>query len=194
MSLIEDLRVRIGLPFDDTSKDAEINAAKDSAFALMGNYCDRIFLDDDGADVEEQFTHRVGKSLNLKRYPIIAITSIVDDKSQAFTAYHEEPDTGVIHLDEHRAFHQVTVTFSGGYDEDALPPDLLMAFYSVFDQEYALGEGGVVSASGEIQSVTVADVGTVRYTTSSSDSSSDSGAFLPDRTKSILEAYMRFKC
>ena len=157
----------------------------------MGNYCDRVFLR--GVDVVEQFTHKVGVALNLKRYPIETVASIIDDKGVDFTLYHIEPDTGVIHLDARRAFHQAYVTFTGGYDEDALPGDLLVAFYAVFDQEWAIHEGGAVSSSGEISSVSVVDVGTIRYDTGAADTSGE-GAFLPDRTKSLLSNYMRYKC
>ena len=191
MSLMEDLRVRIGLEPDDTSRDAEIDAVKDTSFALMGNYCDRVFLL--GTDVVEQFTHAVGMALALKRYPIDTVTSIVDQDDRAFTDYHIEPDTGVIHLDVRCAFHQAYVTFTGGYDEDALPGDLLVAFYAVFDQEWDIYEGGAVSSSGEISSVSVVDVGTIRYDTNASDSTGQ-GSFLPDRAKSLLENYMRYKC
>ena len=191
MSLMEDLRVRIGLDSDDTSKDAEITVVKDTTFALMGSYCDRQFPL--GTDVVEQFTHKVGMSLSLSRYPIVSIKSVIDDQDNEFDLYHSEPDTGVIHLDVRCAFHQVFVTFTGGYDEDDLPGDLLMAFYAVFDQEWAIYEGGAVSSSGEISSVSVVDVGTVRYNVNSTDTSGE-GDFLPDRAKSLLMPYVRQKC
>lgn len=192
MTLMESLRVRVGLDSSDTSKDDEITAVKDISFSLMGNYCDRYFPLK--ADAEEVFTHIVGATIPLMRYPINSIASIIDDKGQDQTLYHSENETGTIRFDHHIAFHQATVTFSGGYDEDALPPDLLMAFYSVFDQEWALMEAGSSGgSSGDIQSVTVQDVGTVRYATSSSDAS-NAGEFLPDRAKSLLENYKRLQC
>lgn len=189
-TLMESLRVRVGLEADDTSKDTEITAVKDTSFALMGNYCDRLFPLLETA--VEKFTHYTGESIPLKRYPINTIASIVDQDGNTTTLYHFDSETGTIHLDFAGAFHQGTVTFSGGYDEDELPSDLLMAFYSVFDQEWEISIGGTVSASGQISSVTVQDVGTVRYTTESGDVSS--GDFLPPRAKSILSNYMRWQC
>jgi len=191
MSLMEDLRVRIGLESDDTSRDAEIEVVKGTSFALMGNYCDRTFPL--GIDVVEQFTHKVGLALALKRYPVDTVTSILDQDDKEFTDYHIEPDTGIVHLDFRCAFHQVFVTFTGGYDEDELPADLLMAFYAVFDQEWAIYEGGAVSSSGEISSISVVDVGTIRYDTNAADTSGE-GDYLPDRAKSLLMSYMRQKC
>ncbi len=184
--------MRVGLSPTTTAKDAQITAAKDAAFSLMGNYCDRVFPL--AVDEKEVFTHLTGGTIRLKRYPIASVLSIVAADSKAITLYHMEGDTGVIHLDAHWAFHQVTVTFTGGYDEEALPTDLLMAFYSVFDQEYALAAGDAVSTGGEIASVTVADVGTIRYNTSADEGSSGEGAFLPARAQRILEDYKRYKC
>jgi hypothetical protein len=190
MTLMESLRVRIGLPADEETQDAEITVVKDTSFALMGNYCDRIFPLLAGA--VEKFIHHTSETIQLKRYPIVSVDSIVDESGNATTLYHQDNETGTIYLDFVGAFHQGTVTFSGGYDEDELPSDLLMAFYSVFDQEWEISIGGTVSASGQISSVTVQDVGTVRYTTESGDVSS--GDFLPPRAKSILANYMRWQC
>jgi len=192
MSLIEDLRVRIGLDSADTSRDDEINAAKDSAWALMGNYCDRIFPL--ATDIEEKFTHKVGMGLSLKQFPIVSITSIIDNLNNNITAYHEDALSGIIYLDFFGVFHFVTVLFSGGYDENLLPADLLQAFLAVFDQEFELGEGGAVSSSGDISSVTVPDVGTVRYNTALAESGAAAGSYLPDRAKGILGNYLRYQC
>jgi len=191
MSLMEDLRVRIGIEFDDPSKDPEITLAKDTAFALMGNYCDRDFILAVGN--VEKFTHLIGMTFPLRRYPVDTITSIVDDNGTAYTRYHINQNNGVVHMDDHGAYHELICTYTGGYDEDALPLDLLQAFYELFDQEYALVDGGAVSSAGELSAVTVFDVGTVKYNTDSADTSG-AGAFLSPRAKALLDDYMRYKC
>jgi len=192
MPLINSLRVRVGVPSDNSTLDANITLAKDAAFALMGNYCDRFFPKVVGS--VEKFTHFTGMDLSLKRYPIESVASIVDAEGKTFTDYHIQSETGTIKLDSAWAFHQVTVTFTGGYSEDALPSDLLVAFYSVFDQEYAAIAGTGSSASGQISSVTLADVGTIRYNTDSAEGAFGEGSFLPSKAKSILEGYKRYKC
>jgi hypothetical protein len=191
-TLMESLRVRVGLTSTDTTKDDEITVVKDTSFAMMGNYCDRLFPLLDAA--VEKFTHHSGFTIQVKRFPIDSIASIVDADGMATTQYHFDAETGTIYLDFVAGFHQGVVTFKGGYDEDDLPPDLLMAFYSVFDQEWELAQGGTVSSAGQISSVTVQDVGTVRYTTDSSDGGTSYGDFLPPRAKSLLASYMRFQC
>jgi len=191
---IEALRVRIGLESTDASKDTEIEAASATALALMGNYCDRLFPELLGA--EEVFTHYTGFTVPLMRYPITGVASIVDDSGNNISDYHVAANRGIINLDARGEFHELTVTYDGGYPEGGFPPDLLSAFYGVFDQEYALNEGGAVSTAGEISSVTMADVGTVKYNTSAAaaESSAGAGAFLPARSKSLLDSYMRYRC
>jgi hypothetical protein len=192
MSLLEDLRIRVGVAADNTSKDAFITASKDAAFSLMGNYCDRIFLYQ--ADSTEVFTHSRGDTLSLKRYPIETVTSIIDESGNQITDFHVDADTGLIRFDSAWAFHQVTVTSTGGFDEDVLPSDLLMAFYSTFDVLYASAIGTSQVSSTEISSITIADVGTIRYNTETPESAYGVGSFLPSTAKALLEKYKRLQC
>ena len=185
---MESLRERVGLESTDTSKDPEIEAARDSALAMMGNYCDRIFLESTG---DEEFVHKAGDTLSLRRYPVSVDPAVESEDQGEITEFHLDAEAGLILLDYYAAFHKVTVTVTGGYTETGFPADLLMAFYAAFDQEYALVEGGTASGA-EIESVTVADVGTVRYNVSSA--SDDAGSYLPARSKSILEIYKRYQC
>jgi len=189
---IEILRVRIGLDAADASKDDTIEQASETALALMGNYCDRRFPQ--VVDVLEFFTHITGLTIPLIRYPLVSITSIVDNNGTNISAYHIAAQRGIINLDVRGTFHELIVTYTGGYAEGEYPADLLSAFYSTFDQEFA-AVGGSSGAGSVIQSVTVQDVGTVRFDTGSSSGSNDGGSvFLPASAVAILSDYKRYKC
>lgn len=186
---METLRVRLGLAPTDTSRDDEITRASGTAMALMELYCDRKFP---VADETEIFAHLEGSNIQLRRYPIITVTGIRDANGQEVTAYHVSRERGIIRLDGYRNFHEVTVEYSGGYLLDEFPADLAMAFYTLFDTQVATGGGGGGLAAGAIQSVTLDDVGTVRYATGAAAEAAASGqTFLDPITASILDLYRR---
>jgi len=184
---IETLRVRIGLIDSDASRDDDINAASAVTLALMANYCDRYF--DEVVDGVQDFTHVTGESLSLNRYPVTEITSMLNNMGNEFTLYHLGEYTGIIHFDYPVAFHTLSVTSTAGYAEGEFPDDLLIAYYSIFDQQFAAMESGATISTTNIESVTVADVGTVRY--GSNDSMG--GGFIPPIAGSILDAYKRYQ-
>ena len=183
---IETLRVRVGLDSADASRDDDINYASDLSLMLMGSYCDRLF--DQVVDSEEVFTHESGYSFSLIRYPIVSIKSVTGD-SQTITAYHIAKNRGIIELDSRGIFHELTIVSTGGYAEGEFPADLLQAYYLIFDQQFA-GIGTTSTDAGAISSVTVADVGTVRY-----DTVNVGQLDLPEvGDYEILDNYKRYKC
>jgi len=190
---IETLRVRIGLDGADASRDEDINAANALALSMMANYCDRYF--DQVIDDQEVFTHLYAQSAPLKRYPVTAIDSIVDENARDIsTVYHLGRYTGVIHFDYPVHFHEMLVTFTGGYAEGEFPEDLLYAYYQIFDQQMAVIDTGTSPGSANISSVTVVDVGTVRYNQDSIVTPEMGGGFLPPVARSILGYYKRYQC
>ena len=190
---IETLRVRVGLESTDASRDDDITAASDLALSLMANYCDRYF--DQVLGDQEGFTHLHGFSAPLKRYPIVQVTGIVDQDAKAVSiGYHINKVNGVIQFDGHVAFHEMVVTFDGGYAEGEFPDDLLYAYYQVFDQHWAVIENGTSPGAANISSVSVVDVGTVRYSQDSITTPEMGGGFLPPIALSILNYYKRYQC
>lgn len=190
---IEDLRVRIGLDPADASRDADITAASNLALSMMANYCDRYF--DQVVGDEESFTHLRAETAALKRYPIVEVTAIEDQDARAITTtYHLGRYTGTIHFDGHVRFHEMKVTFTGGYAEGEFPDDLLYAYYQIFDQQMEAIDSGTSPSAANISSVTVADVGTVRYNADSIPTPEMGGGFLPPTARSILDYYKRYQC
>jgi len=197
---IETLRVRLGLAIDDLSRDDEINIAAPTAMALMELYCDRKFV---MMDRVEQFTHEVGNSIPLIAYPvnrIVYVERVNVDGTQGEPVtlkYHVDKNNGVMMFDAHFAFHKLEVAYNGGYDPDLFPVDLTLAFLQIFDIQISTGSGGVTLQAGAIESVTVQDVGTVRF--SKGDASAPSsggglGGLIPFTASAILDLYKRYKC
>jgi hypothetical protein len=186
---IEDLRLRVGLANNDASRDAEIEFAKRSAIALMESYCDRKFPFE--TDIE-QAVHYDGVTLSLRRYPVEKVTIILDNSASEFKDYHLDSDRGLVMLDEYAVRHKIKIQYDGGYREGLWPDDLVLAFIQLFDQQMATGGGGGGLAAGAIQSVTLADVGTVRYATGSAAESAASGqGAVPAAVAALLEPYVR---
>lgn len=187
---IEQLRVRIGLADNDATRDAEITEAMTAAFALMENYCDRKF--DYAADKETE-THFDGVTVSLRRYPIDHVISVKDYLLNDVARYHVDEKRGLVMFDDYRVTrHKLYIEYEGGYKPDEFPEDLIQAFYPIFDQLMATGGGGGGLAAGAIQSVTLADVGTVRYATGAAAEAAASGqGFLPASSAMLLDAYVR---
>ena len=81
-----------------------------------------------------------------------------------FGPYQGRAQAGKLIFDEHQDAELLTVTYSGGFPAGAVPEDLELALWSVFDGALAGNtEGGV---AGQLASESVAGIGSVRYVTS----------------------------
>lgn len=189
------LRVRVGLPADDTSKDTVLEAAFNGSLALAETYCDRYFDYKDG-EVEE-FTFQADRSVSLMRYPLKSITSVVtkDGATVDPNGYYPEKKTGLLYMTTGANDPQLTVTYSGGYE--TLPADLFQALLLGFDAVYAdltkTSTGGDAVPSGDVVAISVPDVGRVEFESFASASSGQTAAFslLPSGATSILWLYRR---
>jgi hypothetical protein len=185
---LETLRVRIGLLATDTSKDTELTAAMNTALAIAERYCNRFFA---FGNQTETFVHKFGSAVQLHRIPVTSISEMSPEH-----AYHIDADAGLIHFDHTAADHSFVIKYIGGYDVDSLPADLEWALYSIFDGTYAsMSGGGATVAAGAIESITIADVGTVRYSTGAKAVATTS-AFGPvsPETAAILDLYRIEEC
>lgn len=146
-------------------------------------------------------------TLTLRRYPLEEITGIYfagDQMSLPITPgnyrltqrFVADPETGLLFFPSPLARNSITVQYTGGYVE--FPPDLELALWLVFDKVYADGFGGGGSGGtvGEVSSITVPDVGTVRFATATSvsidaASSGDYNGMIPISAMGILNLYRR---
>lgn len=145
-------KARLGIAAGDTTKDAFVTAALNGALALAEAYCDRRFM---YASESVTFNHPHGMSLSLRRYPLETITAVTGDNASPSIKYHMDVDTGLVILDGWAGGHQITVNYSGGFK--ALPDDLLLALWLIFDQVYGpisqVGSTGGAAGGGAIRSI-----------------------------------------
>jgi len=188
------------LDLTDPSKIALLQPALDAAQAIAERYCDRWF--DEADETEEIIPVHLG-AVQVKRYPIATVASITAAHGGVIGEKHIDKPAGLIYLDGGIGSHDVSVTYHGGYA--TLPPDLELALWLIFDgiwPQFNLPvTGGAVTpgGTGAIASVSIPDVGTIRFDNGSSASSSAGGAgaavgFIPATAVSLLEPYRRKSC
>jgi len=178
-------RIRTGTTVAPT--DAEMQNILDTAMSFAERYCSRFFKN---ATYVEEFRDRASRTLQLRAFPEITSIDISDSDGKTL-------DISNIGLDEERGIvyggffvgaKALTVTYEGGYV--TLPLDLELALWSIFDNIYgAMTKTNVTGSVGGISSVTLADVGTVKYNTSGSSGSSDGYGYIPMTAEAILNLY-----
>lgn len=186
---------RLGIT--DNLQDALLQTTLDTALKIAESYCDRQFM---YATQRATFYHVHGDSLQLRRFPIEQIISLTAKNVQGggsmdtpkYKAHHI---AGLILFHAGQILEEVQIDYSGGYR--ILPEDVELALWMIFDQVWAMnqsGGGGGGLAAGAVESVTLQDVGTVRFATgaaasSGSGSSNRSGA-LPQMAAFLLDPYV----
>ena len=202
MSLItqESMRVRIGLQPNDQSRDADIDVAAEVTMSIIEDWCYRKFPFK--SDQEETFTHVNGGTISLIRYPVWEIHTLQTDGSD-IQGFHIESKTGLIHFDGgHVHSHEIKVNYAGGYplkdywdplshdfNVEFMPAALQMATMLLFDNVWSRMENTGGGISGNVESVTLTQVGTVRFATG--DAAQSSGGLLTNEIMNLLEPYRR---
>jgi hypothetical protein len=198
--LLADAKTRQGILPADSTKDVVLQASLDTALALAETYCNRRFT---YAAETASFYFPFGTTLQLNRYPIEQVTSVTPLNQVAYGSqnYKVVLGTGQIKSRGWLADDQIDVTYTGGYK--VLPADLELALWMVFDAVWAAmpggGGGGSVAAPGQsISSITIPDVGTIRYDNggpaSSGSATGGAGGLLPLSAASILNLYRLEVC
>jgi hypothetical protein len=180
-------KTRLGLT--DTLSDALVAAAIAASMSFAEKYCDRKFS---LASETAHFYHITNKSVQFDRYPITAIIST----TPATLNYSVHKSAGILEFDSAEVMDELIVSYTGGFA--ILPPDLEMAMWAIFDNVWPSFSGGGTAtvAAGTIQSITLQDVGTVRYASGSgaSGASNAAGGLIPESAMFILGFYRKFKC
>lgn len=178
------------LSITDTTQDALLTVGIDTALAVAERFCDRKF----GYAAETvKFYHFYGDTLFLPRYPVESIVSVTGLP----TNYKVHNRLGMIDLPGAQSIEEATVSYTGGYK--VLPPDLELALWSIFDNLWpSIKSSGTSSlGSSAVASITVPDVGTIRFDNSGAGAGAGGagansnlyGAFF-----SVLETYRRTTC
>jgi len=181
------LRVRAGLPADNTTKDVELTKAWDISVSLAERYTDRFLSN---AARIEVFTHYQGETIQLKAYPEIVITTITG----AIGAHHLNDAMGTLYFDRWLAEHEVSISYTGGYT--IFPDDLEYAIMVLFDSVWSIMEnpGGGSSTAGALKSVKAGDI-SIQYDTGGAASVSSEGGLggsIPPMAMGILQTYRRW--
>lgn len=192
MSLtLEAAYTRTGLEPVNAQNDAILEMAMNTALAVVENYLDRKITFDSS---EDKFYYNHHTSFALDRYPIEQINDIGADGRNFSGRYKVHRETGIIVMPQYSFSEEVVIRYTGGYR--VLPADLESAFWLIFDGQYSIQMGGGATTSGTIDSITVSDVGTIRFDNGTSGSSSgggnDSVGFLTDDVISLLRPYRRY--
>lgn len=189
---LDDLKDMLGIPPSDTSQDDEILDGFAATIAIVESYLGRgvAFV----ADMVQAFepVDSRARRLLLFRFPVSVVTQVQVD-GQAVTGWRLFPQSGILQWRDAcaSAFMSgpcsaepvVSVTYSGGYPDDAFPADLLDAILrAFFARWHATGETGNtadISAQGPVRSVGV-DGSTVTWADHTAITQDSSGGPIPD--------------
>lgn len=185
--------VRLGI----TGKDALVTSALNAALAIVENYCDRRFLyKRDTVAFYDAHTRK----LLLDRYPIVSINTISGKGSPSQinpSTYHVHNWAGMILFHGAPFFDELDIDYNGGYQ--TLPADLELALWMIFDAlwpSFNSTAGATTVGGGAINSITVPDVGTIRFDNGSSGANGGAGAvgLISASAINILQPYRRVAC
>ena len=190
--LLNDAKTRQGILPADTTKDTILQVTLDTALALAETYTNRRFM---YAAETATFHYPFGQSLQLNRYPLEQVVGVtpVGQVAIGTDQYQVILGAGQIKSLGWLSAKQIDVVYAGGYK--VLPADLELALWMIFDQVWASipGGGAGTSAAGNgIESITIPDVGQIRF---SKDHSAGVGSgVLPLSSTTILNLYRLEVC
>ena len=170
-----------------TTQDVLLQTGLDTAIAIAENYCKRQFKY--AAEVAHYYYTDAGV-LFVSRYPIEQVQSVVSAKNtKTLTDYKVNKSAGMIMFKGYAVGEQIDITYAGGYK--TLPADLELALWLIFDGVWkSLNSSGGSVSSGGIASISVPDVGTIRYDTGSSSSGNTNAGLIPATGIAILDNYI----
>ena len=122
---LEDIKIRLGIESTVTTYDAALTAAAPQVTEWFENYCLRG-LAEQVDDVEVLYA---APRIGLFRYPISEIKAFTYGTTEVYAqSYQIDAKAGQIITGWTNSRNQVTVTYTGGYAQDAVPPDLAQAY------------------------------------------------------------------
>jgi hypothetical protein len=138
--------VKTELGITDGASDEKIAALIEQASDVVAKYCNRVFALETVAETF-RIHHHGTQGLTLGRYPVVAITSIVENGTTLTTdEYEADIETGIIErLRSDRVLGwpagKVVVAYAAGFDlPDGLPDGIERATIELVKQYYASGD------------------------------------------------------
>jgi len=200
-SILPMFKTFLGIDLADTTHDLALGLDLKVALTIIETYLDRIIAK---RPVSEEYDHHFG-TISLQNTPLDgAVQVTIDGVPQ--TDYSTYGQHGMVYLTragsfdanyvhDWASFKQVEITYFAGYDP--IPDDLAYAIVLTAAGIHAASGGGGAVAGMEISSMSVPDVGTIRYSSTGGASGGDAGggAFgpIPQGALSILGLYRRLR-
>jgi hypothetical protein len=179
-------KARLGIT--GTAQDTLVQTAITTTLEIAERYCDRKFT---YAAETVKFYHFLGETFFLPRYPVQDVISHTGLPDQ-MKVHHR---LGTVELHYAQFIEEAEFVYTGGYS--VLPADLELALWGIFNGVWPSINGGSSVAVGAIDSITIPDVGTIRYNNSGSSASSSASAGNANVLGpyySILDTYRRVTC
>ena len=194
---LAELKEMLGIPPGDTTQDEEIVANMAATIAIVEAYLGRGVAFATETQTFEPVDTRNPK-LMLFRFPVSEVTTVTVDGA-ALTGWRVLKASGILEWFgvygarfPHYTYNEapvVEVAYSGGYPDDAFPPDLLDAILRAFSARWnATGKTGNVSdmsTGGPIKSVSV-DGLAVSYGDLSASSQDFTGGPVPPELAGVV--------
>lgn len=184
--------VRSGITQKTPENNALLTEVLNISLAALENYLDRKFIFDGQA---ESFYYTHFQDYPLDRYPVENVSAIYADGRPLNVRYKVHRTTGILKLDHHVFERELRIVYTGGYR--VVPADLEAALWATFQEFLVMVQGQYATTTGEIDSVTVQDVGTVRFSNNSSfgtggSLSNPNSGPIPESAAFLCRPYRRF--
>jgi hypothetical protein len=174
------------------AQDLMIPVVLDTAVAIAEKYLDRGIS---YATETVKFYNVEGWQLNMPRYPIETVTTVVGLDN---LSYKTHLHGGYFDFNTQVWIDEADITYTGGYQ--TYPGDLELALWLIFDEIWNSTPGaGIAVGAGtspqEIESVSIPDVGTIKYAKNASSAGSAgnvlTNGFISSAALALLEPYRR---
>lgn len=170
---IDDAKIVLGIDPDDTTQDAQIEAAIHAISARICRYCDRQFVKQGYRDEYRNLSLDWVEPLRCWQFPLVvdgtgaAVLAVSSNGSPiAAESYEANPDNGALFLWDGCWCGAVTLDYTAGFDP--IPPELQSAALSWLIYQWSAIEAS--RRDPTIRSETVSDAMTITYASASSAS------------------------
>lgn len=160
---LDEIKERLGIDPGDTSQDEDLERNLETTIAIIERYCSRGLVLADVVETQEPIATRNPK-LMLYRFPVKEVTAVEVESTPGADVWAAAPGWYVLKRQGalgwgRGCFHVphacgeaavVRVTYSGGYDADEWPADLVDAIMRAFYYRWndSAGSGSATEAGG----------------------------------------------
>ena len=160
---LADMKTYLGIA--DTSYDAFLTEQLNNISEAIETYCGRVFA---STAYTQTFYKDEAKSpyleLALKNFPVITLTSVIEDTTNLTADTRSHPTTGTIINKEgwFRIYNEVKVVYTAGFA--TIPYPIQSAVKSIVEEAYNKNKAGINLGFGnDVQSVSIPGVVNVQF-------------------------------